>query len=294
MPASLIVIVLTSLGLGDLGPLLPMPVILLAMIGAGMVLYVKEWRATGAGSTRTIVFLTVATFAFGSIGRILFRVSTGGALSSDLLPAAVILFVYAWLGLFPALFQDERTQRLAGRLVTGILVFTLLVTATTLSARYRRKFTFLIVTERGTMYAAPDIGAGFTEAMQFIEANTKRGDAVAVMPEGTSLDFFTDRRNPLRDEITIPGMLDEAGEEQAIADLRRSGAPLVLIANRSTHEFGQTAFGVDYDTRLMGWIAAHYKVCGVFGPRHDETLQVGSPVFFIRAYCLGGEVPASE
>jgi 4-amino-4-deoxy-L-arabinose transferase-like glycosyltransferase len=278
-------IVLTSFGLGDLGPFLPMPFLLLGLIAAALASYWKEWRREGRPRRFTLVFLVLATFAFGSIGRILFRVSTGGALSSDLLPAAVVLFVYIWMEIVPGLLPERTARETAARAVAAVLVVALVATAATLSARYRKKFTYPIVTPRGTMYAAPDLGVGFSQAMQFVEANTQPGDWLAVMPEGTSLDFFTGRRNPLRDDITVPGMLDQAGELRAIADIERTQTPIVMIANRSTHEFGQAAFGIDYDRRLMKWIETNYRVCGIFGPVHDDRLQVGSPVFFIRAYC---------
>jgi len=36
----------------------------------------------------------------------------------------------------------------------------------------------------------------------------------------------------------------------------------------------------------MSWIEQNYAVCGVFGIRPDASLQICSPVFFLRAYCL--------
>jgi hypothetical protein len=95
----------------------------------------------------------------------------------------------------------------------------------------------------------------------------------------------------LREEIVTPGFLDAAGEARAIDALRSSHTPLIFIANRATPEFSETLFGRDYNQRLMSWIEQNYAVCGVFGIRPDASLQVGSPVFFLRAYCLA---PAIE
>jgi len=36
----------------------------------------------------------------------------------------------------------------------------------------------------------------------------------------------------------------------------------------------------------MSWIEQNYAMCGVFGIRPDASLQIGAPVFFLRAYCL--------
>jgi hypothetical protein len=284
---SLALILTTSFALGDLGPLLPMPIILAALILAGLRRFFRESSAghTAPAAAPLAAFLLIAVFALASLMRIVLRVSTGGALSSDLLPASIILFVYLWLTLLPHALAAPAAARHFRGLSSSVLVIALAATAVTLSVRYRKKFTYPIVTPRGTMWTMPDIGIGFSHALVFIEEHSCPGEAIAVMPEGTSLDFFAGRRNPLRDEITIPGMLDSAGEATAIAALESSRAPIVLIANRSTHEFGQTAFGVDYDQTLMAWIQQHYRFCGVLGPDHNPGLQVGDPVFFIKAYC---------
>ena len=104
------------------------------------------------------------------------------------------------------------------------------------------------------------------------------------MPEGTSLNFFTDRPNPLRDEITIPGILDPEGERRAIERLMATNTRLVLITNRATPEFGPAVFGRDYCKTLMGWIEENFEQCAVLGPDKRPDIQIGDKTFFIRAY----------
>ena len=118
--------------------------------------------------------------------------------------------------------------------------------------------------------------------MAFIARHSHRGDAVAVLPEGTALDFFMDRRNPLNEEITTPGLLDEP---RAIRRLSETQTPLVLIANRLTEEFGAPAIGRDYYQDLMRAIEKDYAVCGLFGEDVTPGMAVGDARFFIRAYC---------
>jgi hypothetical protein len=290
---SLAVIALTSLGLADLGPLLAMPLIVLALLVAGLAGFVRGAR----GSPRLVreqpaVFVLLCVFAFASLGRIIFRVSTGGALSSFLLPVPIVLFIYLWLALFPLLFASPAARDRSRQVVAAVLILSIAVTAVTVSVRYQRKFTYPLRTARGTWITVPDQGAGFDQALRFIETNTAPEDAVAVLPEGSSLNYLSGRRNPLRDEIFLPGLLSEADEERAIDRLRTQRVPLILVANRSTQEFGQSAFGVDYYQRLMSWIDQNYKLCGVFGPRPDPSLVIGDPTFFIRGYCRTAVVPS--
>ena len=280
-------IVVSGIGLSDLGPFIPMPILLLVLAAGGIAAFVRAGQnGRKAEQVQAGTMVIVVASALGCLARIVFRVSTGGTLSSFLLPSSVILFVYIWLVIFPAFVPNLATRRRAAQLVSFALAASVMVTAVTLSIRYQRKFSYPVVTRVGTWRTATDLGIAFTQALQFIHEKTAPGDAIAILPEGTSLVFLSERRNPLREEILTPGFLDAAGEERAIESLRRSRAPLIFIANRPTSEFAETSFGKDYDQRLMYWIEQNYVFCGIFGPRPDAALQVGDPVFFLRAYCL--------
>ena len=296
LAASLAVFVLPSIGLSDLGPLLPMPFLLLALMAAGLAAFLRNARAKAQPAReQAAVFVLLGIFAFGSLGRILCRVSTGGALSSLLVPMSLVLYIYVWLVLFPLFFSEQATRTISRQLVSGALVLGVVAAAVTLTVRYQRNFNYAMRTPRGTWRTHPDQGLAFDEALHFIEINTAPSDAVAVLPEGSSLNFLSGRRNPLRDEIFLPGILREADEDRAIGQLRNLRVPLILITNRATQEFGQKAFGVDFYQRLMLWINENYRLCGVFGPRHDPSLAIGSPTFFIRAYCRSGaSLPLSQ
>ncbi|HKF59571.1 MAG TPA: hypothetical protein VKJ45_29290, partial [Blastocatellia bacterium] len=135
-----------------------------------------------------------------------------------------------------------------------------------------------------TILTQPELGRAFDEAIDFINSYTREGDPVAVLPEGTSLDFLTDRRNPLREEIITPGFLDRDGEERAIRQLSESGTNLILVTNRPTPEFGSTLFGVDYCQDLSNWIDSNYDLGAVLGLNHDPHQKVGDKTFFIKAY----------
>jgi len=279
-------ILLTGFGLSDLGPFMAMPFILVVLAFSAFVAFAKAARQRASSArVHAATVLLLACLALASLARIILRVSTGGALSSFLLPASVVLFFYVWIVLFPSFLPDPETRWRAARLVSVVLFASVIATAVTLSIRYRRKLSYPLVTPRGTWFTTPDLGIGFEQALNLIALRTAPDDFVSVMPEGTSLNFLSGRRNPLHDEIVTPGFLDAAGEEHAIERLRDSHTALILIANRPTSEFFETSFGIDYDRQLMQWIQQNYDVCGLFGPHPDANLQVGSRTFFIRAYC---------
>ena len=181
--------------------------------------------------------------------------------------------------------RDGRAARAARTIALALIAVAAIANGAALGYRYRTRNTVAISTARGTMIAQPDIGQAFNEALAYIDRHTEPGDAVAVLPEGTSLNFLSGRRNPLREEITTPGYLDAAREARAIRQLDDAHTSLILILNRPTAEFGPAAFGRDYCQQLMRWIEAHYTVCAIFGPVKDPNLEIGDTPFFVRAYC---------
>jgi hypothetical protein len=265
------------------GPYLAMPLLLIALMGVEFVRH-RKLSLRKRINSQTIIVVVMAVYALASLARVILRVRSGGAYSSYLLPASVIMFTYAWVQPFSNLFNRPNTRVLARRIAIALILADVIITAALLSFRFRDRNTYVLNTDRGTMVAIPDLGKSIDEAIGFIKQETVVGEPVAVMPEGTSLNFFTDRPNPLREEITTPGYLDRAGEERAIAQLTKSKTRFVLVANRATSEFGAEAFGRDYCQTLMRWIDQNFEACAMFGPDHNPDLQIGDKTFFIRAY----------
>jgi 4-amino-4-deoxy-L-arabinose transferase-like glycosyltransferase len=270
----------------DNGPYLAMPILLCVLLLPGLRDFLKQVAENGVRNRQQIVVLVIGIYAMVSLFRVILRVRSGGAYSSYLLPASVILFTYIFCFQFPRVIKDQRARALARTIAIGIIIGDAVITSFLLAYRYRLRNTYPIVTERGSMIAVPDIGKAFDEATAFIKTETATNDYVAVMPEGTSLLFFTGRKNPLREEITTPGFLDAAGEERAIRSIQETDTKLIFIANRATSEFGPIRFGLDYNQRLMSWIKENYEEGEVFGPSHDPNLKIGDPIFFLRAYRL--------
>lgn len=267
----------------ETGPYLAMPVLLLGLMGLEFARHRRE-ISSGVFNPGTISLLIILVYALASLARVILRVRSGGAYSSYLLPASVIIFTYAWAHPFANLFREQRTRNLARNIGIGLILADAVLTAGLLSYRFLDKNTYALETDRGTMLTIPDVGAAMKEAITLIKSETVEGESVAVMPEGTSLNFFTGRQNPLREEITTPGYLDLEGERRAINQLEQSNTRFVLITNRPTSEFGPKRFGRDYCQVLMQWIEQNFEECGILGPDHDPNLQIGDKMFFIRAY----------
>ena len=243
----------------DRGPFLAMPLLLLG------VLVVRP------GGTRRQLVTLYAAFALAQLARILLHARSGGAYGAYLMPMSIVVFVYLWLDPFPAALRDPAVARVASSLTLGLLLVVATGTAVVLAYRYHREATTPVSTVRGTMIVTREEGLAWNEALAFIDAHSRPGDPIAVLPEGTSLTFFSGRRNPLQEEIVTPGYLDAAGEVRAIRQIDAAKTQLVLIVDRPTREFGAAVFGRDYNRRLMAWIASTYTPCGIFGPTRLVT-----------------------
>jgi len=277
---ALLILMYVTTGLDrDKGPYLAMPFLL---VGFLVMLLLKARRATDIQTTTLIVF---TVYALASLTRVILHVRSGGAYASYLLPMTVVIFTYLWVGPFAGSFRDARVSRVVRSICLTLLVVAALLNMVGLGLRYRSRNTVAITTARGTMIAGPDIALAFNEALAYIDRHTEASDAIAVMPEGTSINFLSGRRSPLREEIITPGYLDAEGEERAIRQLRDARTAIILIPNRPTKEFGPAVFGRDYYQGLMHWIDEHYAICATFGPVKDPTLQIGDKRYFIHAYC---------
>jgi hypothetical protein len=265
----------------DRGPFLAMPV------GLGVLLMLRGRVISldpAADTTRVRIVMLYSVFALAQLARMVLHVRSGGAYGSFLLPVSIVVFTYLWVGPFAGSIPDPAARRRAASLALGLLLATALGTAVVLGYRYRRSNTVEISTARGTLFAPPDVARAWNEALAYIDAHTRLGDPIVVLPEGTSLTFLSGRRNPLREEIVTPGFLDRAGEARAIQQIDAAEPPLILIVNRPTREFGAEAFGRDYDRDLMRWITGRYRPCAAF-PSDSAGLEVGDVRFFVHAYC---------
>lgn len=270
----------------ETGPFAAAPVMLLVILGFTAMQAYREFRES-AIRPDTALLIVFCVFAFLSIGRLILRVRSGGAYSSFMLPASVILFVYFFRSWWPSFIPNEQARRLAARFAVIVLYFSAAASLGIICYRYQTQATYAIATPYGTMVTGPELGVTFAKAIAVIERETTPADSVLICPEATSLNFFTRRKNPTRDDILIPGYLDAWGERETIARLERKPPKLVLVPNRPTKEFGAVVLGRDYYKELMKWVEERYELIEVISqkPLKSEP-RIGDGPFFFKVYRL--------
>jgi hypothetical protein len=87
------------------------------------------------------------------------------------------------------------------------------------------------------------------------------GGTLAVLPEGITLDYLTERRTTLTFHTFTPVETADPNVEDAIIGEFAAHPPdLVAIVSRDVTEYGYRGFGVDYDQRLVRYLFEKYEV----------------------------------
>jgi 4-amino-4-deoxy-L-arabinose transferase-like glycosyltransferase len=227
----------------------------------------------------------IAVYSLLALIRVVLRVPSGGAFGGYFLPTSLILIVYLTLVAWPRLVHmwlgrevtiDTRMRAIG----TLILCLWLVATIAVFGYRYRKTFPVLLSAPHGSLYVTEENALATQEALAFLAQNTTADDAIAVVPEGSSIAFLAGRRMPLRHQILIPGFMDANEEQRAIETLAQ--VKYVLVLNRPMREFGLEAFGRDYYQALGQYLEGNYRIVKVCGEVKDERLQIGAAQFFIK------------
>jgi hypothetical protein len=264
----------------DMNPLRALPLLFLGMIW--LCVKTKDRSDEANGQRRSL--LLVSVYSLAVLARVVVRVPAGGAYGAGLLPIPLLLFFYISTDRLSAFAPSPEARRRTRRAVALLLTISLAAALGVFAFRQKNYFSFSLHTPRGDMRLRPSLGLAMSQAIDFISRNTRPGEYILGLPEGSSLNFLADRPAPLRYEIITPGFLSEAEERRAVKRLQELGVRYVFLFNRPTSEFGPRALGKDYGRTLMEWIEANYSLEAVFGENVPPGTQIGDEPFFIKCY----------
>ncbi|MGD0086180.1 MAG: glycosyltransferase family 39 protein [Verrucomicrobiota bacterium] len=117
-------------------------------------------------------------------------------------------------------------------------------------------------------------GAGVRLCLSWIEENVPREGTLAVLPEGTTINYLSRRVNPTPCLDWSPTMLTVFGQAGMTAAFENHPPDYICLVERDTSEFGVGYFGHSpgYGVELMQWIGNHYRPVYLIG---HEPLQNG-------------------
>jgi hypothetical protein len=231
------------------------------------------------------ILLVIAVFSFVAILRVIFNVSTTGPYAPFYLPATIVVYLYLLFRAAPALISKSDSTRDNIRRAAMLMIALMIVAMGINSAiRLRWANTFTVSSPRGGFITLPEIGEPLQAAIRYAQERTGPEDYLLAAPQATTINFLAARRYPLREEIIHPGFLAGEKESDAIERIKARKTPLILIVNIDTSEFGDRAFGIDYNIGLMRWIAENYRLAARFDSAGSQNAKLGDKPFFILAY----------
>ncbi len=117
-------------------------------------------------------------------------------------------------------------------------------------------------------------GEGVRQAVAWIEGNVPPNGTLAVLPEGTAINYLSHRVNPTPCLDWTPTVLTAFGQAGMTAAFEKSPPDYIVLVERDTSEFGVGYFGRSpgYGLELMQWIEKHYQPVYLIG---HEPLRNG-------------------
>ncbi len=231
------------------------------------------------------ILLVIAVFSFVAILRVILNVATTGAYAPFYLPALTVVYPYLLFRVAPARLaktaQARENIRRAAMLMIALMAVGMGVNSV---IRFRRFNTYTVSSPRGSFITVPEIGEPLQAAIRYAVERTNPDDYLLAAPQATTINFFADRRYPLREEIIHPGFLAGEKELDAIERIKARKPPLILIVNIDTSEFRDRAFGVDYNQGMMRWISENYRLSARFDSANSHNAKLGDKPFFILTY----------
>jgi len=231
------------------------------------------------------ILLVIAVFSFVAILRVILNVATTGAYAPFYLPALTVVYPYMLFRVAPALLAKTDPIRANVRRAAMLMIALMAVGMGVNSViRFRWFNTYTVSSPRGSFITVPEIGEPLQAAIRYAGERTNLDDYLLAAPQATTINFFAERRYPLREEIIHPGFLAGEKELDAIERIKARKPPLILIVNMDTSEFRDRAFGVDYNQWLMRWISENYRLSARFDSANSHSAKLGDKPFFILAY----------
>jgi hypothetical protein len=126
---------------------------------------------------------------------------------------------------------------------------------------------------QGMLSARPDLVARFETLVRTVRRASATGEGLVVFPEGEILNYLSNRPNPIRHKLYIPGYLTDENENEVVAELDRSRPRAIVVLDRPTSEYGSSLFE-SYGNRIRKWIESNYDVRQV--GRRERTGRLGS------------------
>jgi hypothetical protein len=101
-------------------------------------------------------------------------------------------------------------------------------------------------------------------------------ETLAVLPEGTMINYLTRRKNSSPIVTIVPPDIMMFGEERILQLIRKAPPTYIALIHRDDSEFGYRFFGLDYGQSIMHWLREEYRPVQLIGdlPFQDNRFGI--------------------
>jgi hypothetical protein len=170
----------------------------------------------------------------------------------------VIATFLAWVHVRVVPATGLADPRILRRLGTAWIVL-LAVGCAGLVVHDARQETVMVHGADGTMAASATDGPAYQAAVDVIQRQTRRSEAILLAPQMTALYVMTGRHEPLAPLSLLPGALDsDAAQRAAIKAMDDQGLRLAIVDRRPVVRYEHGTFGVEYDRLVGAWLRKNF------------------------------------
>ena len=185
-----------------------------------------------------------------------------------LIPSLICYFIFFLKILKDFLVRHTKMPKELFQVLLIIFFAFLIIPYWLISSRLYELKGLKVMTSRGDIAHWSNImTVRFWETNKYLLENTALDDKVVVFPEGASINFFSNRENPLKYYHFLPFDLQRVGEGKIISQLISYNVKYIVIVNRPAEDYVYLWFGVHYGKKLSSWIYDNYDVVKELGPR---------------------------
>jgi hypothetical protein len=276
-----IVAIVPATQLLPLGRILPL-VTSAACVAAVMAL--RKHRRDRETTIRHLALVMWSVFATAMLGKIVLRSSISHYGFYLALPAVTVAVI--WLcTLIPEVLEKARPGR-AGHRFRFLAAFAIavgIVPHLTFAHHFYAAKTETIGEGNDRFYVSGSTGLPFRDAVTALRRILKRGETVAVVPEGVMLNYLLRAESPLHVVTLMPPEVVTFGEPAIVDSLRTAPPTYVVFVHKNTSEYGYPVFGLSpaYGGRTMDWIKTHYQLVQTMGNEPLTSDGQGVAIFRI-------------
>lgn len=116
----------------------------------------------------------------------------------------------------------------------------------------------VVSTDKGQIYTDNYISTSTNDLINYINKNTKKTDTIAIFPEGTMINFLTQRPADNTYSSLIPLYVETFGDEKIINHFKKTKPEYIIFNNWNTKDYYFNYICTDYAVSFCNYVAKNY------------------------------------